>query len=119
MILQPANLGAQMKSFIVLFSILSASIASADQRFGATQPGRSTGVHSVQLLTANIQSAQMDPRREGFNEISNGTVQIDVRFRRNLTLTLNPAFHCPRGRFCAAVMPAPIVFSLPLVSVQR
>lgn len=48
--------------------------------------------------------------------ITSGSVTIRYIRHQQITLSLQPAFHCPSKVLCAAVMPAPIEFTVPLQS---
>ena len=51
-------------------------------------------------------------------DINSGTVAIDTD-TNELRITLNPAFHCPEGRACAMMMPAPIQIQAPIQTVSH
>ena len=68
-------------------------------------------------LEADLTSFRFQPGSVLANRrINGGNVQIDF-MAKTITLTLNPAFHCPAGAACALVMPAPQVVTLPLTKV--
>src|SRR5687768_16459627 len=46
-------------------------------------------------------------------DINYGNVELNLR-KKQLTLTLGPAFRCPPNMFCAQVMPEAIVYQLKL-----
>lgn len=77
---------------------------------------------------ASSGSSQLYSQLDSFNfavgsdlehrRIQSGNVTINLEAGR-IELTLFPSFYCPPDRNCAQVMPAPIVVSAPLQSIEE
>ena len=52
----------------------------------------------------------------GRYDIVEGHVKLNLKFKQ-LSLVLQPAFQCPKGMACAAVMPEPITIHLPITYI--
>lgn len=50
-------------------------------------------------------------------DIQGGNIAIDF-FDKQITLSLQPAWHCPAGAMCAMVMPAAVEYTLPVVETK-
>lgn len=96
-----------MKSFVLF------TVAALMSSFAPSAEARSI----ITMTTAEITHADMDPRL-GWNVTGAGSVTVDF-VRNTITLYLAQEFHCPSGRYCAQVMPAPVNIELPLVSRRK
>jgi hypothetical protein len=71
---------------------------------------------------SKISKLVLDPQlQKAFGEISEvygGRIVLDFN-KKIATLILNRKSTCPPGKFCTAVMPAPIVITLPIVPVKH
>lgn len=65
------------------------------------------------LLPKYIQSGQFY-----IDEIERARVVISTT-KKQITLSVQPAWTCPEDRVCAAVMPQPLEFTLPLTSAAK
>ncbi len=50
-------------------------------------------------------------------KFNSGSIQLNLAMK-TVTLTLIREFHCPKGNYCAQVMPAPVFITLPVKSVS-
>ena len=90
----------------VLFALALAFTAQAN--------ARSLIAHQAAGLT-HLNFAEGSPLAQ--RNINGGQIQLDYT-TSEVTLTLYPSFHCPEGAFCAMMMPAPVIVTLPLVDRQ-
>lgn len=102
-----------MKKFVT-FASLSLAFWVAQAFAAETQPSR----RPLPLLRSEIVRFEIDRKIPWAGDVTSGNVTVD-KARRKVTLVLDRKFHCPMGRYCAMVMPAPIFVEVPLVSVQR
>lgn len=89
-----------MKKLILSAAVLMSTVAAVQSEARSLQ-----NQISAQLTKFDIQNASS----LSDNRIKNGTISVDL-LSKNITLSLEPAFHCPKGMMCAQVMPRPIVF---------
>ncbi|MDZ4661924.1 MAG: hypothetical protein SGJ18_09950 [Pseudomonadota bacterium] len=70
-----------------------------------------------QALSANLTKWNLDQQLSYANDIESASVSVDL-ITKKINLTLNKKFYCPPEVYCAQSMPAPIIISLPLVTIQ-
>ncbi len=51
-------------------------------------------------------------------DITSGYVKVDTK-NSQITVILQPAFHCPNGAICAMVMPQAITLQVPIIDVKK
>lgn len=66
-----------------------------------------------QMLSAELTQFQIDPQLVW--KVRTGSVVVDLA-KKEVNVTLYREFYCPPGKFCAMVMPTPVMLRLPLVS---
>jgi hypothetical protein len=93
-----------MKQVIIAVAMLTGLIAQADL---------GSRIYTSRLTTINLDKKLAN--QFGQIDVDGGSVTLDYG-RKEATLTLYRRMHCPPGRFCALVMPAPIIFKLPITS---
>jgi len=79
-----------------------------------------TVMMSVPAFAASADLVTMSLQPGGYLEkarVTSGKIEVNTK-SRTITLTVQPEFYCPPGKFCAEVMPAPIEITVPLRSVE-
>ena len=92
-----------MKALILVLSVVVSIAAQAR----SLAPG---------VVTADLNIVKSETGIFG-NEIVGGNVTVDY-FKKEVTLSLQPAWSCPDGAACALVMPQPIEFTAPIVDFE-
>lgn len=64
-------------------------------------------------LVSFLSEFNTDPELHYAGQVESGDVVVDET-NNQIRLMLHIAFHCPPGLFCAQVMPAPIMVTLPI-----
>lgn len=90
-----------MKNLIMGLALVISSLASA-----------AVGVEKYEIVNAEFDSQHL--RNATF---AYGSIEVNYE-KQNLKLFAQTRFHCPPGRYCAAVMPAPLQIELPIQSVK-
>lgn len=68
--------------------------------------------YQASLTTIRLDK-QLDSELGGVADVKSGYVVVNTT-KNEVTLTLIRQMNCPEGRFCAAVMPTPIIITLPI-----
>lgn len=89
-----------MKKLILSAAVLMSTIAAVQSEARSIQTTQRATLTKFDFQNAST----LSDRR-----IKSGTVAVNY-FDKNITLTLNPSFHCPQGMMCAQVMPRAIEF---------
>lgn len=95
-----------MKQVFIAVAMLVSVIAQADL---------GSRIYSSRLTNFNLDKKLQG--QFGNLKIDGGNITLDYG-RKEATLTLYRRMYCPPGRVCAMVMPAPIIFKLPITSQQ-
>lgn len=70
--------------------------------------------------SAEITHMNIDAKSQLATERLDGSGLVYINHTQNTaTLQLNRKFYCPPGRFCAQVMPAPVIITLPIKKVSE
>ncbi|MGZ3701413.1 MAG: hypothetical protein ACXWR1_21500 [Bdellovibrionota bacterium] len=105
------------KILLAALLVLTAGTGAQAQTITLALPGAPTDFVSVYTLDS-FKAAEGSILLQGAGQIVSGDVAIS-QSRNELRLTLNRHMLCPRGMFCMAMMPAPTVITLPIVSRTR
>ncbi len=98
-----------MKNILVLTVLFTLSAGSAMADSGAFAP---------RYTLDNFKIATTSPLLGGAGEITEGSIEINSS-TNELRLRLNRHVACPKGVFCIALMPAPIVVTLPIRHIEN
>lgn len=71
-----------------------------------------------EYLSADLIDIQLDPNLYYPNTPAGGHIIVD-EIGGKISLTVFGKYHCPKGLYCTAVMPAPLRVELPLVSIEQ
>lgn len=71
---------------------------------------------SGEVFRAKLTYFNLDPRIQVMGQVNQGHIEIDM-VQEVATLALYPEFRCPPNAYCAQVMPAPVIVTLPIIEV--
>ncbi len=99
-------MGEKMKNLVAL-AVLLLSINSFARSIITKQ--------SAELVNLNLDTDFA--KSKGLEESNFASVLVDYT-KDEITLVVEKPWSCPKDKFCATVMPAPLVLTLPLISIE-